>query len=140
MTTKIRTYSELLSITAFKDRFEYLKLQGTVGNETFGFERYFNQKFYHSQEWKSVRDYVIIRDNGCDLGVEGFEIFGKVIVHHMNPILTADIVHCSEILLDPEYLISTTHETHNAIHYGNGDLLSNGVTERMLYDTCPWKQ
>lgn len=137
---KIRTYSELSRIATFEDRFEYLKLGGSVGEETFGFDRYLNQIFYRSQKWKSIRDYVIIRDNGCDLGIEGYEIRGKIIIHHMNPITIRDIENESDFLINPEYLISTILTTHNAIHYGDASLLVTGPIVRTKNDTCPWRQ
>lgn len=118
-----------------------MRLQGRVGRDTFGFDRWINQKFYQrSPEWRSVRNKVILRDNGCDLGIAGREIFGKVIVHHMNPIRKEDLDHMSDFLLNPEFLISTTHETHNAIHYGDENLLMKDPVERTPYDTCPWKR
>lgn len=135
----IRTYSELIKIPTFKERFEYLRLDGKVGEETFGFDRYLNQVFYKSPEWKAARDFVIIRDQGCDLAMEGHEIFGKILVHHMNPISMEDIVHRTEYLLDPEYLICTIKNTHDAIHYGDGSLLITGPIERTKNDTCPWR-
>lgn len=135
----IRTYSELIKIPTFKDRFEYLQLDGKVGEETFGFDRYLNQIFYKSPEWKAVRDFVIIRDQGCDLAMEGHEIFGRILVHHMNPIRIEDIVNRSKYLLDPEYLICTIKNTHDAIHYGDGSLLITGPIERKKNDTCPWR-
>lgn len=135
----IRSYSKLITFPTFEERFKYLQLNGQVGKDTFGFERYLNQVFYKSQEWKSVRDFVIIRDNGCDLGVDGYEISGRIIVHHMNPITVEDIEKRSTFLLDPEYLISTIHNTHNAIHYGDEDLLIKLPKERRPNDTCPWK-
>lgn len=135
----IRTYSELITIPTFKERFEYLRLGGRVGEETFGFDRYLNQSFYKSPEWRSVRDQVIIRDAGCDLAMEGHEIFGKILVHHMNPISMEDIVHRTKYLLDPEYLICTIKNTHDAIHYGDGSLLITGPIERTKNDTCPWR-
>ena len=136
----IRTYSELIKLKTFKDRFEYLKLDGIVGEETFGFDRYMNQIFYKSKEWASVRRAVIIRDNGCDLGVEGYEIHGKILIHHMNPINLSDIVHKTDELLNPEYLITTVLSTHNAIHYGDASLLPALPIERRANDTCPWKR
>lgn len=136
----IRTYSELSAIPTFKGRFEYLKLKGNVGEDTFGFGRYLNQAFYRSREWKSVRDFVIIRDNGCDLGIEGRDIFEKVLIHHMNPLTKRDIETQSEFLLDPEYLICTTHITHNAIHYGDETLLAEMPRKRAPNDTCPWRK
>ncbi len=136
----IRTYSELSTIHSFEDRYRYLQLKGSVGAETFGFDRIFNQQFYRSREWKAIRDQVIVRDNGCDLGVEGYEIHGRIYIHHMNPIMLEDIETTSEFLLDPEYLITTTHGTHNAIHYGDEDLLILPPVERSKNDTCPWRQ
>ena len=136
----IRTYTDLLKIKTYEERYEYLRLDGTVGADTFGFDRYLNQIFYRSQRWKKVRDSVIIRDNGCDLGVEGYEIHGRIIIHHMNPITIEDLERDSEFLLNPEYLISTVHRTHNAIHYGDKSLLITAPIERSEYDTCPWKQ
>lgn len=135
----IRTYSELIKIPTFKERFEYLRLDGKVGEETFGFDRYLNQVFYKSPEWKAARDFVILRDQGCDLAMEGHEIFGRILVHHMNPIRIEDIVNRSKYLLDPEYLICTIKNTHDAIHYGDGSLLITGPIERTKNDTCPWR-
>ena len=135
----IRTYSELIELSSFEDRYNYLKLDGHVGEDTFGFDRYLNQAFYRSKEWKRLRDKIILRDNGCDLGVEGHEIYGRVIIHHMNPISVHDIQDATEYLLNPEYLISTTHVTHNAIHYGDEKLLITGPIIRSKNDTCPWK-
>lgn len=134
-----KCYSELRSLSSFEDRFNYLRLRGKVGQDTFGFDRIFNQMFYRSKEWKSVRDKVIIRDNGCDLGVEGREIYGRIIIHHMNPISIDDIKDNTDFLLNPEYLITTIHSTHNAIHYGNEHLLMKNPVERTKFDTCPWK-
>ena len=135
----IKTYSELITLPSFEERFEYLNLQGRIGEETFGFDRYLNQIFYRSQKWKSIRNYVISRDNGCDLGLEGFEIYGKIIIHHMNPITLKDIERESDFLLNPEFLICTTHNTHNAIHYGDRSLLMTGPIVRTKNDTCPWR-
>lgn len=135
----IRTYSELSKLATFEERYQYLRLDGAVGEETFGFDRYLNQVFYRSQQWKSIRDFVIIRDNGCDLGVEGYEIHGRIIIHHMNPITIKDIENESEFLLNPEFLICTVHNTHNAIHYGDENLLIGLPVERTKNDTCPWK-
>lgn len=140
MKMDIKTYSELKTLTTFKERFRYLKLNGQVGKDTFGFDRWLNQIFYKDPEWKSIRDYVIVRDNGCDLGIDGYEINGRILVHHMNPITKMDIVERSEYLLDPEYLISTVHRTHNAIHYGDESLLFTMPIERTRNDTCPWKK
>lgn len=136
----IRSYSELCTLKSFEDRYKYLQLSGSVGKDTFGFDRYLNQVFYRSQEWKSIRDKVIIRDNGCDLGVEGYEIHGKIYIHHMNPIMLKDIEQRTDLLLNPEYLISATHSTHNAIHYGDESLLPLIPKERSANDTCPWKR
>ena len=135
----IRTYSELITLPTFEERYKYLKLDGIVGEETFGFDRYLNQIFYKSKEWRSIRDYVITRDNGCDLGIEGHEIFGKILIHHMNPISKNDILERSDLLLNPEYLICTIKNTHDAIHYGDENLLIITPPERTKNDTCPWK-
>ena len=139
MGTNIRTYSELIKLPTFKERYEYLRLGGRVGEDTFGFDRYLNQAFYKSEEWKSIRDHVIIRDNGCDLGIEGHEIFGRILIHHMNPIRKEDIINRSDILLNPEYLICTIKNTHDAIHYGDENLLVIASVERKKNDTCPWR-
>ena len=136
----IKTYSELVKLNSFEERYKYLKLEGKVGEDTFGFDRYLNQIFYKTDEWKSVRDYVISRDNGCDLGMSDREIkFGKILVHHMNPITKEDILNRSDMLLNPEYLITTTKNTHDAIHYGSDDILYQDPVERYENDTCPWK-
>lgn len=134
----IRTYSELSKLKTFKERYEYLKLNGKIGTETFGFDRYLNQNFYKTDEWLEIRDEIIARDLGCDLGVEGFDIHSNIIVHHMNPITKDDIINRTEFLLNPEYLICTSHRTHMAIHYGNEDLLVKGPVIREKNDTCPW--
>lgn len=136
----IRTYTELSKLPTFKERYRYLQLNGAVGQDTFGFDRYLNQGFYKSKEWKSIRDQVIVRDNGCDLGVEGYDIHARIYIHHMNPILPKDIVDQTEFLLDPEYLICVTHNTHNAIHYGDESLLVTEPVVRTPNDTCPWKK
>ena len=137
----IKTYSELIKLPTFEERFQYLRLNGSVGQETYGFDRYVNQNFYQrSPKWRSIRDHVIIRDCGCDLGVEGYDIRGRIIVHHMNPITFEDIERESEFLLNPEYLICTTHNTHNAIHYGDESLLPRLPIERTPNDTCPWRR
>lgn len=138
----IRTYSELITIPTFMERYEYLKIGGAVGEETFGFDRYLNQTFYKTKEWLYVRDYVIARDLGCDLGIKDREIPDgiRILVHHMNPINADDILNRSEYLLDPEYLITTVKTTHDAIHYGDSSLLiSDELVERTPYDTCPWR-
>lgn len=139
MMKNIKTYSELITIPTFEERFEYLKLDGQVGVETFGFNRYLNQAFYKSDEWLSIRDYVITRDNGCDLGMEGYEIYGRILIHHINPIAKDDIIQRSRILLDPENLITTVKRTHDAIHYGDSNLLMRAPIERKKNDTCPWR-
>lgn len=137
---KLRTYTELSKLKTFKERFEYLKLDGKVGEETFGFDRYLNQMFYTSEEWKRVRNYVITRDCGCDLGIKDREIRDRlIIVHHMNPISKNDIIDKSDILLDPEYMITTMKRTHDAIHYGDDSILYNDPIERFENDTCPWR-
>lgn len=135
----IKTYSELIKLSTFEDRYRYLKLSGRIGEDTFGFDRYLNQIFYRSQKWKSVRDFVIIRDNGCDLGMDDREIYGKILIHHMNPITIKDIEKESDFLLDPEYLICASHNTHNAIHYGDESKLILAPIERTKNDTCPWR-
>lgn len=136
---KIRTYSEMVLLPSFEERFRYLQLDGKVGEETFGYDRYMNQMFYRSGRWKSVRDQVIIRDNGCDLGIDGREIFDRVLIHHMNPLLPADIENETDFLLNPEYLVCVSGRTHNAIHYGDESLLLRLPRERKPNDTCPWK-
>lgn len=136
----LRSYSELITLPTFEERFQYLRLKGVVGTDTFGFDRYLNQKFYRSAEWKKIRDFVIIRDSGCDLGIEDRMIHGKILIHHMNPITEYDIIHATDALLNPEYLICVTHATHNAIHYGDEDLLIKAPTVRTRFDTCPWKR
>ena len=134
----IRTYSELIAHSTFEDRFEYLSLRGYVGESTFGFDRYLNQRFYNSRQWKQIRDYVIVRDKGCDLGIEGRDIFDGIRVHHMNPITPEDLEHKADILLDPEFLISTSLMTHNAIHFGSKENLFRMPTERRRGDTVLW--
>lgn len=136
----IRRYSELIRFHTFEERFEYLMLKGQVGKETFGFDRYINQRFYHSEEWRQVKNRVIARDLGRDLGVEGYDIYGRIYVHHMNPILVKDIEECSEYLMNPEYLITTTFATHNAIHYGDESFVILSPKERSPNDMCPWKR
>lgn len=134
-----KSYSELMQLETFEERFEYLRLNGVVGEETFGYDRYLNQIFYKSKEWLSIRDYIIARDNGCDLGMEDREIHGKILIHHITPITKQDILERSEILLDPENLICVTKNTHDAIHYGDGSLLITAPIERTKNDTCPWR-
>jgi hypothetical protein len=135
----IRTYSKLITYSTFEDRFHYLSLKGQVGEETYGFDRWVNQKFYKSREWKQIRDYVIVRDSGCDLGILGREIPDRIIVHHINPILVYDIQYATEYLLNPEYLICVSNNTHQAIHYGDENLLITMPAPRAANDTCPWK-
>lgn len=136
---RIKTYSELITFSTFEDRFEYLQLKGIVGQETFGFDRYLNQILYNSKEWKHLRNEIIVRDNGCDLALEGFEIHGRILIHHINPITIDDVIKRREMVFDPENLICVTHNTHNAIHYGDKSLLITGPIERRANDTCPWK-
>lgn len=136
----VRTYSELSLLQTFEERYGYLRLNGVIGEETFGFDRFVSQDFYKSRQWKTIRDSVIVRDNGCDLGIEGYEIRGRILIHHMNPITPSDIATQSEFLLNPEYLISTTHMTHNAIHYGDEKLIIRVPIERTPNDTCPWRR
>lgn len=138
MKTSIRTYSELARLQTFEDRYEYLRLGGHVGEATFGFDRWINQEFYKSREWKHIRNQVVLRDQGCDLGVPGHEINGGLLVHHMNPMSSDDIVHGEEWILDPQYLITTTKDTHNAIHYGDRKLLRKPFAPRRAGDTSLW--
>lgn len=135
----IRTFTELQRFKSFEERYEYLRLIGVVGKTTFGFDRYLNQMLYTSRLWLKARDTVLIRDNGCDLGVSGYEIKGKVIIHHMNPISIKDIERGDEHILDPEFLICTSYNTHLAIHYGNKSLLPELPVVRYSGDTCPWR-
>lgn len=137
--SKIRRYSELIKIDNYLDRFEYLKLGGKVGTETFGFERYLNQKFYQSKEWKRVRDAIIIRDNGCDMAFSGREIQSKIIIHHINPVLPKDIIDKEDWILNPEFLVCVSKQTHDAIHYGDKSLLILDPVIRTKNDTCPWR-
>lgn len=139
MNTSIKTYSDLILLPTFEERFRYLKLDGEVGKDTFGFDRYLNQIFYKSPEWKSIRDYVITRDFGCDLGISDREIQGRILIHHMNPITKKDILNRSDLLLNPEYLICTSKNTHDAIHYGDEYLLIKDFIARKPHDTCPWR-
>lgn len=134
------TYSELITLPTFKQRFEYLKLNGKVAEETFGIERYLNQVFYRSPEWRSLRHKIVVRDNGCDLGVDGYEIYDRfILIHHLNPITAYDIQNRSDKLMDPENLICTSRKTHNAIHYGDESfLLINEMADRSSKDTQLW--
>lgn len=137
--TSIRTYSELMTFSTYEERFRYLKLDGEVGKDTFGFDRWLNQIFYKTPEWRSVRNYVIVRDNGCDLAIPDREIYGRILIHHMNPISKEDILNRTDLLLNPEYLICTSKLTHDAIHYGDESLLIKDPVVRRPNDTCPWK-
>lgn len=138
MITMTKAYSWLVELPTFEERFEYLKLGGGVGRATFGFDRHINQKFYRSREWQDVRQYVIYRDEGCDLGIPGYEIHVEPLIHHMNPMSADDIIHGESWILNPEYLITTTHHTHNAIHYGGDSVYPKVVTERTPQDTKLW--
>lgn len=138
MNTRIRSYSELAELDTFEERFEYLALQGEVGQETFGFDRWINQQFYTSRQWRQLRQRIILRDNSCDLGVDGYDIHVRLIVHHMNPLRQEDIVHGTQRALDEEFLICTTHVTHNAIHYGDASLLAKPYEPRRPGDTKLW--
>ena len=135
----IRTYSELIKFPTFEERYEYLKLKSFVGKETFGYDRYLNQQFYKSPRWIRLREKIILRDQGLDLACEGFEIYGRIIIHHMNPISLDDILSDTEYLMNPEYLISVSNNTHQAIHYGDIDIVPVLPKERTPNDTCPWK-
>lgn len=139
MGTPLRRYSELKRLTTFKERYEYLRVGGIVGETTFGFDRYLNQLLYTSDRWKEVRRQVIIRDNGCDLGIAGYDLHSKIIVHHMNPITIEDVEKVSDDIFNPEYLICVSQRTHNAIHYGDESLLPQTPINRRPGDTCPWK-
>ena len=136
----LKTYSELSKLKTFEDRFQYLRLDGIVGKETFGFDRYLNQILYKSDKWKQCRRGIIIRDNGFDLGCEGYEVHGRILIHHINPITVDDIINRNPKVFDPEYLILTSHNTHQAIHYGNEDLLVTAPIERSKNDTSPWRR
>ena len=135
----IRTYSELITITTFEERFEYLQLKGSVGKDTFGYDRYLNQVLYRSPEWKRLRNQIIIRDGGCDLACDGYDIYDKVLIHHLNPITVEDVLTRSRKVFDPDNLVCVSHNTHNAIHYGDVDLLVAGPIIRTKNDTCPWR-
>ena len=136
---KKRSYSELRQLKTFEERFAYLKIAGEVGNLTFGYDRWFNQQFYHSSEWRRARNGIILRDNGCDLGIPDYEIHGRIYIHHINPITLQDIETLSDNLLDPDNLICVTFDTHNAIHYGDERTLPKVPLERTPGDTCPWR-
>lgn len=136
----MRNYRELSRLKTFDERFEYLKIGGLVGESTFGFERYLNQTLYNSSKWRRLRNQIIIRDNGCDLGVEGYEVQGIIIVHHMNPISVDDLKDFSDDIFNPEYLICVSLTTHNAIHYGDKSLIPQEPVDRRPGDTCPWRE
>jgi hypothetical protein len=138
MSTKIRSYTELREIEDFRERFRYLRLHASIGAETFGFDRYLNQRFYTSPQWRHVRNLVIARDRGCDLGLEGFEIHDRIAIHHMNPMTAKEIVHGDDEILDPEFLITVAHRTHNAIHFGDEKLLASPLVVRRPGDTRLW--
>ena len=135
----IKTYSELITIPTFEERFEYLQLKGSVGKDTFGYDRYLNQVLYRSHEWKRLRNQIIIRDGGCDLACNGYDVYGKVLIHHLNPITVEDVLARSRKVFDPDNLVCVSHNTHNAIHYGDVDLLVTGSIIRTKNDTCPWR-
>ena len=135
----IKTYSELITIPTFEERFEYLQLKGSVGKDTFGYDRYLNQVLYRSPEWKRLRNQIIIRDSGCDLACDGYDIHFKVFIHHLNPITVEDVLARSRKVFDPDNLVCVSHNTHNAIHYGDVDLLATGPIIRTKNDTCPWR-
>lgn len=136
---KIRTYSEMIALPTYEERFDYLKLDGKVGKETFGYDRYLNQVLYNTEQWKKFRREIIIRDNACDLACEGYEINHRILVHHINPITVEDIVNRNPMIFDPENVVTTTHQTHNAIHYSDKSLLITKPIERTRNDTCPWR-
>lgn len=138
--SNLRTYKELQQLQTFDERFAYLQLRGHIGKETFGYDRYLNQQFYRSKEWKDVRRIVILRDHGCDLGITDRLITGRIYIHHMNPITREDLINGSDLVLNPNYLICVSSMTHEAIHYGDKDLLISDYVERSPYDTCPWRQ
>ena len=136
----IRTYSELITLKTFEERYEYLRLDGMVGNSTFGYDRYLNQQFYNSKLWKDrIRPKIILRDNGCDMGLDGYEIKGNIYVHHMNPLTKDDILNMSEFLINPEYLICLSFDTHQAVTYRLKEAPRQAPIERTKNDTCPWR-
>lgn len=136
----IKTYSELITLPTFLDRYRYLRIGGAVGKETFGYDRYLNQMLYRTPEWKRFRNEIIIRDNGCDLAIDGYEIVGKILIHHINPITVEDVIRRNPMIFDPENVISVSHNTHNAIHYGDESLLITEPIIRTQNDTCPWRR
>ena len=135
----IKTYSEMLTFPTLEERFRYLQLKGSVGKDTFGYDRYLNQILYHSEEWKSFRNGIIIRDNGCDLACEGYEIHKRILIHHIDPITVEDVLNRNPKVFDPENVVCVSHMTHNAIHYGDENLLITAPVERSPNDTCPWR-
>lgn len=139
MRMNTKSYSELITIPTFEERFEYLKLKGSVGKDTFGYDRYLNQILYRSPEWKKLRNQIIIRDCGCDLAFEGYEIYGRILIHHLNPITVDDVLDRNRKVFDPNNLVCVTHNTHNAIHYGDASMLLTGPIVRTKNDTCPWR-
>ena len=139
MAVPLRRYSELKRLNSFEERFEYLRLAGVVGESTFGFDRYLNQLLYTSSKWRKVRERVILRDDGCDLGIPGYDLRSKIIIHHMNPLTIKEVEEVSDDIFNPEYLICVSQRTHNAIHFGDENLLPKGPITRKPYDTCPWK-
>lgn len=136
--TIVRSYNELRRIDTYEERFRYLSLNGSVGSSTFGYDRWLNQRFYTSREWRQLRDHVIARDNGCDLGIDGYEIHDKILVHHMNPMIVDDLLAGEESIMDPNFLVVTSHRSHNAIHYGDESLLPRKYTPRERGDTRLW--
>lgn len=139
MRMNTKSYSELITIPTFEERFEYLRLKGSVGKDTFGYDRYLNQILYRSPEWKKLRNQIIIRDCGCDLACEGYEIYGRILIHHLNPITVDDVLDHNRKVFDPNNLVCVTHNTHNAIHYGDANMLLTGPIVRTKNDTCPWR-
>lgn len=135
----IKTYTELSKLKTFEERFEYLSENGLVADRTFGGSRFLNQDFYRSKEWKRIRDIIIVRDNGMDLGIDGYPIRGRIIIHHLVPLRKEDIMYQTPFLIDPEYMICTSHQTHNAIHYGGYDSIPKDYSPRTPNDTCPWR-
>lgn len=135
----IRTYTEMMSFDSFDDRFDYLNLSGQVGRDTFGYDRYLNQAFYKSAEWKRLRNEIILRDNGCDLAHPDYQIVGRIYIHHLNPVTKTDVLDRSDLLLNPEYLVCVSYDTHQAIHYGDKNLLQPDLIIRQPNDTCPWR-
>lgn len=140
MKMNTKTYSELISIPTYEERFKYLQIKGAVGIDTFGYDRYLNQTLYRSAEWKRLRNEIIIRDDGCDLAFDGYQINSRILIHHLNPISVNDVKNRNPKVFDPENLVCVSHITHNAIHYGDESLLVKDPVVRSANDTCPWKQ